>query len=118
MYLQAKFDERIELFEEIAAGAGRIDLYVKLEGRLSIVVEIKMCGGSYSSAYAAEGEQQIRHYMENKGTKLGYLVVFDGRARMFGKPVLSGRRTGYTVIERFVDVRPEAKQPRRKKIPH
>ena len=106
MYLQAKFGQRVEPFEEIVAGAGRIDLYLKFAGGLSIVVEIKMCGGSYSSAYAAAGEQQITHYMENKGTKLGYLLVFDGRTRDFGKRVLSGRRSGITVIERFVDVRP------------
>jgi tetratricopeptide (TPR) repeat protein len=109
MYLQAKFDERVELYEEIVAGAGRIDLYVKLAGGLSIVVEIKMCGGSYSSTYAAAGEHQVTHYMKNKGTKLGYLVVFDGRTRMFGKRVLSGRRGGYTVIEQCVDVRPAVK---------
>ena len=84
----------MEPFEEIVAGAGRIDLYLKFAGGLSIVVEIKMCGGSYSSAYAAAGEQQITHYMENKGTKLGYLLVFDGRTRDFGKRVLSGRRSG------------------------
>jgi hypothetical protein len=109
MYLQAKFDQRVELYEEIIAGAGRIDLYVKLMGGLSIVVEIKMCGGSYSSAYAGAGEHQITHYMENKGTKLGYLVVFDGRMRMFGRSVLSGRRRAYTVIEQCVNVRPEFK---------
>jgi tetratricopeptide (TPR) repeat protein len=91
MYLQAKFGQRVEPFEEIVAGAGRIDLYLKFAGGLSIVVEIKMCGGPYSSAYAAAGEQQITHYMENKGTKLGYLVVFDGRTRDFGQHVLSSR---------------------------
>ncbi len=109
MYLQAKFGERVEPDEEIVAGAGRIDLYVKLVGGPSIVVEIKMCGGGYSSAYAAAGEHQITHYMKNKGTKLGYLVVFEGRTRMFGKRVLSGRRGGYTVIEQGVDVRPTVK---------
>jgi tetratricopeptide (TPR) repeat protein len=113
MYLQAKFDQRVEPFEEIPAGAGRIDLYLKFAGGLSIVVEIKMCGGSYSSTYAAAGEQQINHYMENKGTKLGYLVVFDGRTRNFGKGVLSGRRRGYTVSERFVDVRPSFSRKKR-----
>ena len=109
MYLQAKFGERVEPDEEIVAGAGHIDLYVKLVGGPSIVVEIKMCGGGYSSAYAAAGEHQITHYMKNKGTKLGYLVVFEGRTRMFGKRVLSGRRGGYTVIEQGVDVRPTVK---------
>ena len=115
MYLQAKFDERAEPFEEIIAGAGRIDLYLKLVGGLSIVLELKMCGGGYSGAYAAAGEEQITHYMENKGAKLGYLVVFDGRARLFGKRVLSGRRSGYTVIERSFDVRPEVKRRKARK---
>jgi tetratricopeptide (TPR) repeat protein len=115
MYLQAKFGQRVEPFEEIVAGAGRIDLYLKFAGGLSIVVEIKMCGGSYSSAYAAAGEQQLTHYMENKGTKLGYLLVFDGRTRDFGKRVLSGRRSGFTVIERFVDVRPRVGRKKAKR---
>jgi tetratricopeptide (TPR) repeat protein len=115
MYLQAKFDERAEPFEEITAGAGRIDLYLKVMGGLSIIIEIKMCGGSYSSTYAAAGEEQITHYMENKNTRLGYLVVFDGRARNFGKRVLPSRRNGYTVLVRYVDVRPEVKQRSGKK---
>jgi len=115
MYLQAKFDERIELFEEIPAGAGRIDLYLKLAGGLSIIVEIKICGSPYSSTYAAAGEEQITHYMENKDTRLGYLVVFDGRARDFGKRVLPRRRSGYEVKERSVDVRPEVKHRRAKR---
>lgn len=109
MYLQAKFDQRIELYEEIVAGAGRIDLYVKLAGGLSVVIELKMCGGSYSSAYAAAGEHQITHYMENKETNLGYLVIFDGRTRMFGTSVLSLPSRARTVIEQFIDVRPEVR---------
>jgi tetratricopeptide (TPR) repeat protein len=109
MYLQAKFAERVELYEEILVGAGRIDLYVKLAGGVSIIVELKMCGGSYSSAYAAAGEHQITHYMKNKGTNLGYLVVFDGRTRMQGTPVLSRSSRDYTVIEYSVDVSPEVK---------
>jgi len=44
-YMQAKkFNDRVEIFEELDTGAGRLDLYIKLEGGLSIVVELKMCG--------------------------------------------------------------------------
>jgi hypothetical protein len=75
-----------------------------------------MCGGSYSSAYAAAGEHQITHYMKNKRTNLGYLVVFDGRTRMQGAPVLSRSPDDYTVIEYSVDVSPEVK-PRASKMP-
>jgi tetratricopeptide (TPR) repeat protein len=109
IYLQAKFGARVELFKEIGAGAGRLDIYVKLVGGLSIVIEIKMCGGRYSSAYAAEGEDQIAHYLENMRTKLGYLVVFDARRRKFKESLLAGDRSPYTVFEEFVDVRPDVK---------
>ncbi len=109
IYLQAKFGERVELFDEITAGAGRLDIYIKLMGGLSIIIEIKMCGGRYSSAYAADGEYQITHYMENKGTNLGYLVVFDARTRKFKTPLVSGASGHYTVIQQFLDVRPEVK---------
>jgi hypothetical protein len=34
-------------------------------GGLSIVLELKMCGGGYSSGYAASGEAQLVHYMDN-----------------------------------------------------
>jgi hypothetical protein len=30
VYLQARFGDRVEIFDELAAGAGRIDLYVRL----------------------------------------------------------------------------------------
>jgi tetratricopeptide (TPR) repeat protein len=109
IYLQAKFGERVDLFKEIGAGAGRLDIYVKFVGGPSIVIEIKMCGGRYSSRYAAEGEEQITHYLENTGTKLGYLIIFDSRRRKFRETVLADDRTPYMVFEEFVDVRPDVK---------
>ena len=66
-----------------------------------------MCGGRYSSAYAADGEYQITHYLENKGTNLGYLVVFDARRRKFKQTVLGGDRSPYILFEEFVDIRPD-----------
>lgn len=74
-----------EIIQECKAGAGYIDLYIILPGGLKAIVELKMCGGGYSSTYAISGESQIIHYQQNKPTKLGYLVVFDGRTRDYGK---------------------------------
>jgi tetratricopeptide (TPR) repeat protein len=109
IFLQAKFVERTEIEGEVIAGAGRIDLFVKLIGNMSIVVEIKMCGLGYSSRYAAAGEQQITHYMKNRATQLGYLLVFDGRTKSNGKRVLPRRSGSQTVLEYSVDVSPEVK---------
>jgi len=98
-----------ELFSR-GAGAGRIDLYVKLVGGLSIVVEPKMCAFGYSRPYAASGKDQIIHYMGNRQTLLDYLVVFDSQVDKCGAPLLSGNSGPHTVIEIFIDVRPRATQ--------
>jgi tetratricopeptide (TPR) repeat protein len=108
-FLKARLDDRAELFEEIGTGAGRLDLYIKLYGGISLIVELKMCGAPYSSAYAASGEEQINHYMDNRKTNLGYLVVFDARIDTFGEPLLSAAASRHTVIERLVDVRSRVK---------
>lgn len=110
IFLKGVFDDRIEVLEEVEVGAGRLDLYLLLRGGLRIVVELKMCGEGYSSSYAFEGLGQLDHYMENKATKLGYLIVFDGRRRDFGKglnPIES--INGHMIGVRFVDLRPEVK---------
>lgn len=108
-FFKARFDDHVEIFEELGTGAGRLDLYVKFEGGLSIIVELKMCGGGYSSAYAASGEEQIVHYMENRETNLGYLVVFDGRKEKFGQPLLESTSGPHTIVESIIDVRASVK---------
>jgi tetratricopeptide (TPR) repeat protein len=111
IFLKARLRDRIDVFEEIGAGAGRIDLYLKFGNGLAAVVELKMCGKGYSSTYAASGEEQIIHYLENRDTSHGYLVVFDARVNDFGKALLKAPATGkFTIGERFVDLRPEVKQ--------
>jgi tetratricopeptide (TPR) repeat protein len=110
-FLKARFQDRMDVFEEIGAGAGRIDLYLKLANGLSAVLELKMCGKTYSSTYAASGEEQIVHYLENRETSRGYLVVFDARMDDFGKALLGAPVCGkFTIGERFIDVRPRVKQ--------
>jgi len=112
-FLKGKFGERIAVFEEIAAGAGRIDLYVQLRKGISAVVELKLCGYRYSSSYAASGEEQVLHYMQNRGTYLGYLVVFDARLNDNGKQLLPKRSADqFTVAEILCDVRPRVKKTR------
>ena len=106
-FLKAKFGNRIMLFEEIATGAGRLDLYVQLHGGMAIIVELKMCGFGYSSGYASAGEDQILHYMENRTSSLGYLIVFDARLNNLGQKLLQGLGGNrFTVIEIIIDVTP------------
>jgi tetratricopeptide (TPR) repeat protein len=107
-FLKSKFCDRINVFRELDAGAGRLDVLVQLAGGLSIILELKMCGQPYSSTYAKEGEGQILHYMENRNIHLGYLIVFDARSRDFGNQLISPRTAdSFIVREKFVDVRPE-----------
>lgn len=97
-----------EIIQECKAGAGYIDLYIILPGGLKVVVELKMCGGSgYSSGYALSGESQIIHYQQNKSTKLGFLVVFDGRLRDYGKNFKEIKNVdGHTIYTVAIDMRP------------
>ncbi|KVL31132.1 hypothetical protein WS97_23420 [Burkholderia territorii] len=113
-FLKARFLERIDVFEEIAAGAGRLDIYVQLYGGLGSVVELKMCGFRYSSSYASAGEEQIAHYMGNRRSSIGYLVVFDARLENFAEPLSAEPRQDSLTIETvFVDVRPRVTKRRK-----
>jgi hypothetical protein len=109
-WLDAKFEGRVTTLEEISTGAGRLDLLVQLAGGTQVILELKMLGGRYSRNYAEEGEEQILHYMENRGVRLGYLVVFDARVRENGDPLLTAADAGTsTVREMLIDVRPKVK---------
>jgi hypothetical protein len=70
-----------------------------------------MCGHGYSETYAQEGIEQLIHYVENRGTSTGYLIVFDSRVRDFSKGF---RETeiinGLSILTRIADVRPYVKQ--------
>jgi tetratricopeptide (TPR) repeat protein len=111
IFLKARFHDRMDVFEEIGAGAGRIDLYLKFGNGLSAVIELKMCGKGYSSTYAASGQEQIVHYLENRDTSRGYLVVFDARMDDFGKALLDAPASGkFTIGEHFIDLRPRVKR--------
>jgi hypothetical protein len=104
-FLKAKWGSRVDILEEPGAGAGRIDLYVQFDGGLAVILELKMCGSGYSSTYAASGEHQITHYMDNRRSHLGYLIVFDARKKLFGAKILTSTSGPHTVIERIIDVR-------------
>lgn len=106
-FLKARFLDRISIFEELDTGAGRLDVYLKMDGGLAVVVELKMCGFNYSSTYAAAGEGQIQHYMANRSSSIGYLLVLDARLKNNGGKLISDlSRTSNTIYEIFVDMRP------------
>jgi lipopolysaccharide biosynthesis regulator YciM len=111
-WLNAKFGERITIFEEISVGAGRLDLIVCFAGGMEVIVELKMLGFRYSSTYAARGEDQILHYMEARDRQLGYLIAFDGRVDNNGDPLISSTNGGATVREILIDVCPRVRRPR------
>lgn len=113
-FLKARFQTRISIFEELDTGAGRLDLLLKLEGGLSVIIELKMCGFGYASTYAASGEGQIIHYMENRATHLGYLVVHDSRLENYASQLISNDSGKYTVREIFVDVRPRVSEKKKR----
>ena len=84
---------------------------MKFGNGLAAVIELKMCGKGYTSTYAASGEEQICHYLENRDTSRGYLVVFDARMNDFGKPLLKSKVVKtFTLAEFFIDLRPKVKQ--------
>ncbi|MDU8359277.1 hypothetical protein [Pseudomonas syringae group sp. J309-1] len=107
-FLSGKFgNDNIDIIQESRAGAGFVDLYIGLSGGLKVVIELKMCGGgSYSENYALSGTDQIVHYLDQLPTKIGFLVVFDGRTRDYGKNIVaiqtSANKTIYSIA---VDLR-------------
>lgn len=114
-FLKARFQDRISVFEELSTGAGRLDIFLKFDGGLSVVLELKMCGFGYSSTYAASGQDQIAHYMENRACHLGYLVTHDARLDDFGAAlIVPGVTVENTVFEIFVDVRPRVSNRNRR----
>ena len=109
VFMKSRFDG-IEILEEIATGAGRIDLYITFRNGFKTIVELKMCGNGYSSGYSAEGVKQLEHYLDNKKLHMGYLVIFDGRKRDFSKGIEKKYTPTGKVIRTFViDVRPSVK---------
>ena len=100
----------MDAFEELGAGAGRIDLFLRFQGGLGVIVELKMLGHTYSSGYAFKGDAQIIHYMDNRDCRLGYLVLFDARIRDWGlTPDERIVVAANTIHTSFIDVRPAVK---------
>ena len=110
-YLKGRYREQLDTFEEIGAGAGRVDVYVVWPNRETAVIELKMCGHGYSMDYATSGVEQLVHYMRNKKTSTGFLLVFDSRMRDFGKGLDSDASfDGVEVRVLVADMRPYVKR--------
>jgi tetratricopeptide (TPR) repeat protein len=76
-------DPACRLYNEVQLSGGRMDVTVNVYGT-EYVLELKMCGGSYSKAYAENGFEQLENYMKARGVTRAYLVVFDGRVMQSG----------------------------------
>jgi hypothetical protein len=106
-FLNGRFGGSVDTFEEITAGAGKVDVFVVLPSGEKAVVELKMCGHGYSWPYAQAGVEQLAHYMENRSTRTGYLIVFDSRTRDFAKGLRDTESIdGMQVLTSIADVRP------------
>ncbi|WP_434511041.1 tetratricopeptide repeat protein [Desulfitobacterium sp. AusDCA] len=105
-FIKSRFSNNVEAIEEVDTGAGRMDIYLRFQNGFKTIVELKMCGGGYSEGYALEGIEQLAHYLENKHTHLGYLVIFDSRIRDMGRGINPHYSyENYTVRSFIVDVR-------------
>ena len=109
-YLNGKFGQKLNSFQEINAGAGRVDLLVTTPSEEKAVIELKMCGEGYSTRYAKEGIDQLLHYMDNLCLKQGFLVVFDSRIRDFSKSFspISGY-DNFSIVTIMIDIRNKVK---------
>ena len=106
MFLDLTFKDKVEIIEEVSIGAGFIDLYVKFNNNLEIIIELKMCGQNYTTNYAKSGIEQVKHYLKNKQTKLGYLLVYDARTEKYGTEIPSNIfNAGCTIFTKFIDMR-------------
>lgn len=109
-FLNGRFGNTLYTFEEIKSGAGKIDVFIVTPRGEKAIIELKMCGNGYSEGYAQGGIEQLSHYMRNKNTKIGYLVVFDSRIRDFSKGFQASQiAEGMLFITKVVDVRPIVK---------
>lgn len=109
-FIKSRFGSRVEAIEEVDTGAGRIDIYLRFENGLKTIIELKLCGGGYSKDYAVSGIEQLTHYLENKQTHLGYLLIFDGRMRDCGKGIdATYPYQNYTIRSFVADIRPKVK---------
>lgn len=108
-FFYSRFGDNIRIIDECTAGAGFVDVYL-IFSTFTIVVELKMCGHNYSSNYALSGKEQLKHYLENSDSRLGYLLVFDSRVRDINKylnETIDGKN--YTIITKAIDIRPQVK---------
>jgi tetratricopeptide (TPR) repeat protein len=105
---QKYFANDFDIIEEVRVGPGKIDLYIIIGNILKTIIELKICGGGYSSTYAISGEQQLSNYLDDKKISFGILIVFDGRIRDFSKGFTPQKMVnGKLIYTITVDMRPK-----------
>jgi len=105
-FVCAWFHDNDFAFRDVVAGAGKVDMLIITPLGLKCIIELKMCGKPYSLDWAGGGADQLYHYMQNRPSRVGYLLVFDGRTRDFGQGFEdSSVRDNMRIISKVVDVR-------------
>jgi hypothetical protein len=108
--LVSKYGSESLTFEEIPAGAGRIDIFIIMSEGEKAVIELKMCGHGYNASYAQEGYDQLKHYMPNQKSYIGFLIVLDARERDFKKGFIDNQIIdGLNITTIIADLRPHVK---------
>jgi tetratricopeptide (TPR) repeat protein len=80
-------DPACRIYNEVQLPGGRIDVTVNVYGT-EYILELKMCGGGYSKAYAEDGFDQLETYMKARAVSRAYLLVFDGRVTQSGSAAI------------------------------
>lgn len=108
-FFNSRFGNNVRIIDECSAGAGFIDIYL-IFSTFTVVVELKMCGHRYNSTYALSGKEQLKHYLDNSDSRLGYLLIFDSRIRDYSKYLNETiDNKNYTIITKAIDIRPKVK---------
>ena len=107
-FLRGKYENNILIFEEIKAGAGRVDLFI-VSSMKNYDYRAKIVRGGLLG-YAQGGLSQLQHYMVARKAKTGYLLIFDARTRDYGKTFsIEDTIDSKNISVKIIDIRPVIK---------
>jgi len=98
-FLQKIVNSGGKISREMAAGAGRLDLFIHYQG-INYPIELKI---RYSEKTYIDGQQKLIKYMDKLGCSEGWLIVFDKRKKpawkknIFGKTHIESGKTIHIV---------------------
>lgn len=107
-YLRCSLNEDVAVLEEVTVDQGRLDILLCIPPSIKAVIELKMCGCGYSSAYTRHAVSQTAEYMEKVKAHIGFVLVMDGRSKDQGTGLEdSFRENGKEIRVILVNVSPK-----------